>query len=305
MRSTGHQRILANRRIGLFGKGGAGKSTAAVLLARALVRAGYTVCVIDADSTNVGLHRALGVQQLPSPLIDYFGGMIFSGGAVTCPVDDPTPLAGAEVTLAGLPGEFFARVDPHLYLLTAGKLGSWGAGAGCDGPISKIARDIRFEVDAEPVVTLVDFKAGFEDSARGVITGLDWVVVVVDPTQASLVLACHMKRMVDGLRGGQLPATRHLESPDLIALANRLFQEARLRGAFFVLNRFRGEHAESFARDSLAACGVEPVGVIRNDPAISDAWLTGASIDASKPRPDVGDIVEALEKAAAEPAAAT
>ena len=48
---------------------------------------------------------------------------------------------------------------------------------------------------AEPV-TLVDFKAGFEDSARGVLTGLDWAVVVVDPTTASLHMAVHLKRMV-------------------------------------------------------------------------------------------------------------
>ena len=251
------------------------------------------------------MHRALGVEEPPSPLIEYFGGMIFSGGAVTCPVDDPTPLAGAQVTVQELPGEYYARVEPHLYLFTAGKLGPGGAGGGCDGPIAKVARDIRVRVNADPVVTLIDIKAGFEDSARGVITGLDRVVVVVDPTQASLILACHLKQMVDGVRGGQLPATRHLESPDLIALANRLFREAHLQGASFMLNRFPDESAEWFARGKLATCGIDPVGVIRNDPAISDAWLTGASIDVSRSRPDVEGIVEELEKAAVEPAAAT
>jgi CO dehydrogenase nickel-insertion accessory protein CooC1 len=305
MRSNNNQKGLAGRKIGLFGKGGAGKSTAVVLLARALAEAGYTVCVIDADSTNVGLNRALGVEQAPSPLIEYFGGMIFSGGMVTCPVDDPTPLAGAEVTLERMPLEYYARVGPQLYLFTLGKLGQWGAGGGCDGPISKIARDIRVQVDAEPVVTLIDFKAGFEDSARGVVSGLDWVVVVVDPTQASLVLALHMKQMVRGIRAGQLPATRHLESPDLVALANRLFQEARLQGALFVLNRFPDEKTESFARRQLATSGIEPMGVIRDDPSISDAWLTGASINVSSTRADVQGIVEALEKAAVEPAATT
>jgi cellulose biosynthesis protein BcsQ len=49
---------LAGQRIGLFGRGGSGKSTCTVLLAKALAKAGYVVCVVDADSTNEGLAQA-------------------------------------------------------------------------------------------------------------------------------------------------------------------------------------------------------------------------------------------------------
>ena len=45
--SADAEKSLANCKIGVLGKGGAGKSTAVVLLARALVRTGYTVCVVD------------------------------------------------------------------------------------------------------------------------------------------------------------------------------------------------------------------------------------------------------------------
>ena len=81
-------------RSGSLASGGAGKTTSVVLIARALAQAGYTACIFDADSTNIGVHQALGVHQPPAPLIDYFGGMIFNGGPVTCPVDDPTPGTG-------------------------------------------------------------------------------------------------------------------------------------------------------------------------------------------------------------------
>jgi hypothetical protein len=96
---NGHRDIpLQGCRLGIFGKGGSGKSTLAVLLARALNARGYEACILDADSTNVGLHQALGVPWPPRPLIEHFGGMVFSGGNVTCPVDDPTPLPGACVS---------------------------------------------------------------------------------------------------------------------------------------------------------------------------------------------------------------
>jgi CO dehydrogenase nickel-insertion accessory protein CooC1 len=57
---------LAGKKIGFFGKGGAGKSTAVVLVAQALAEAGYTVCIVDADSTNIGLHQALGIAARKS-----------------------------------------------------------------------------------------------------------------------------------------------------------------------------------------------------------------------------------------------
>ena len=53
-------------RIGIFGKGGSGKSTVTVFLARALRRAGHEVVVLDADSTNMGLAAALGIAPSPA-----------------------------------------------------------------------------------------------------------------------------------------------------------------------------------------------------------------------------------------------
>jgi CO dehydrogenase maturation factor len=296
------KRPLSGLRIGVFGKGGAGKSTVVVLLARALRDRGYSVLVLDADSTNVGLAAALGVATEPQPLLAYFGGMIFAGGAVTCPVDDPTPLAGACVSLDALPPACVGRSSEGVYLLVAGKLGPLGPGAGCDGPIAKIARDLCVTGVGPDDVVLVDFKAGFEDSARGAITSLDWALAVVDPTVAALQMAIHLERLVAQVRAGVPPATRHLERPDLVALAIRQFREAPVRGVRAVLNRVRSEPMEAFLVRALARGGPPVLAVLGEDPAIQDQWLHGARLASSELMPAALRLAERLEEASQEDA---
>lgn len=292
---TEKKKVLTGKRIGVFGKGGSGKSTIVVLLARALRNHGYEVCVLDADSTNIGLHRALGIEQAPVPLLDYFGGVVFSGGLVTCPVDDPTPLPGAEISLDQLGVKHYSHNDDGILFLTAGKIGDQGPGAGCDGPVAKIARDLRVSQDGKRPVTLVDFKAGFEDSARGAVTSLDWAIVVVDPTMAAIQMAVNMRDMVDQIKAGKLPATQHLETPELIEWANRIFREAAVKDVLVVLNRVRDEEMEGYVRKKLAEKGLEPIGVIHEDISIARSWLRGTPLEATNAQEDVERAVEELE----------
>lgn len=291
------EKSLSGKRIGIFGKGGSGKSTVAVLLAKSLIDTGYEVSVLDADSTNIGLSQALGIEQSPEPLLDYFGGMVFSGGAVTCPVDDPTPLAGADMALEELPAVYAGRSPDGIRLFIAGKMGDKGPGAGCDGPIAKIARDFRPRYDGEQPVTLVDFKAGFEDSARGNIVSLDWIVVVVDPTVAAVQMAINMRDMVDQLKAGGLPATAHLAFPELVELAHQLYRDARVQGVLFILNKVRDELTEQLLRDRLSKEGIEPLGVIHDTPALSMAWLMGEPLIQTPAQDEADRIVKAIETA--------
>lgn len=271
---------LAGKRIGIFGKGGAGKSTVAVLVAKVLRTHGYQVCILDADSTNVGLSRALGISPTPKTLLDYYGGMIFSGGKVTCPVDDPTPLQGAEIYFEELPPEYYAINKDGIVLMIAGKIGARGPGAGCDGPISKIARDIILHRKDQEPVTLIDFKAGFEDSARGAVTSLDWAIVIIDPTTASVEIAANMGDMVQQIQADTLPATAHLENPDMVSLANKIFTDSKIEDVFFVLNKVPNAETENYLREKLLEKNITPLGVIHEDPTISVSWLKGTPLNA-------------------------
>jgi CO dehydrogenase nickel-insertion accessory protein CooC1 len=287
---------LAGKKLGLFGKGGSGKSTTAVFLAKALRGLGYEVVLLDADSTNAGIAAALGLDWPPDPLIEYFGGTLFGGGSVTCPVDDPTPLTGAAVRLSRFPGRYLRRSREGIHLLVAGKLLSCGAGDGCDdGPISKIARDLTvLHAEGEEPITLIDFKAGAEDSARGVITGLDWVLVTVNPTASSVEFAADLKGMVEKMRAGAPPATRHPERP---ALARRMVASTHVRAVLPVLADIPDLETERWLRDRLDAANMRPIGVIRSDPAITGAWLRGEPLDSSGAVAYARSIVDRLNRA--------
>jgi CO dehydrogenase maturation factor len=286
---------LAGTKIGLLGKGGCGKSTVAVLLARALIRR-YTVCLLDADSTNAGLYRILGLDRSPVPLLDYFGGMVFGGGPVTCPVDDPTILGNTQLTLDRLPDQYFARTEEGIILMTAGKIGQLGLGAGCDGPVTKIARDLQIRIagDSDPVM-LIDLKAGFEDTARGVITGLDWILAVVDPTIAAVELVLDLRRTLTQLQAGASPAVAHFTDATLADLAKQLFREARVKGLLAILNRVADGQMEAYLRKRLAERDIAPAAVILEQKQIAMAWLRGERIPSNVGADETETVVRAIE----------
>jgi len=288
------KKALVNQRIGIFGKGGAGKSTVAVLMTQALRLEGYHAILLDADSTNAGMSQALGFERSPKPLLDYFGGMVFSGGKVSCPVDDPSLLEGSQISISQLPPDYYIQNEGITFLI-AGKIGDKGPGAGCDGPIAKIGRDLRLQVDGEPSVSVIDFKAGFEDSARGAITSLDWVIVVVDPTVAAFEMAADMENMVARIKTGELPATQHLENKDLVLLANQLYSKASIKGVLTVLNKIEDQEMENYARFELISRGIEALCAIHSDPGISVSWLKGIPINSFPCKMEAHKIVSGME----------
>ena len=288
--------IFADKRIGIMGKGGSGKSTVTVLLAKALRNYGYQVCVLDADSTNIGIHQALGFKKSPSPLMDYFGGAVFSGGAVSCPVDDPTHLPGSEISLKEIPTKYYSQNQNEFFLFVLGKIGDKGPGAGCDGPISKITRDLRIREIGNKPVTLIDIKAGLEDSARGVITGMDWLITVVDPNTAAIQIAADIKNLVRQIQAGELPSTEHLESPELVEKAKKIFREARIKKSFVIMNRIKNKKIENYVKEKLNEKGISPIGVIHEDNSIPLSWIEGNFLEGIKAKNDIIQAIKRLEK---------
>jgi CO dehydrogenase nickel-insertion accessory protein CooC1 len=112
-------------------------------------------------------------------------------------------------------------------------------------------------------------------------------------------MAANMSDMVGQIKAGRLPATKHLETPELVEWANRIFREATVTDVLVVLNRVGDEKMERYMRRKLAETGLEPVGIIHNDSAIATSWLEGKPLDGMKSREDIEGVVENLEAVAA------
>ena len=284
-------------RIGIFGKGGCGKSTVTVLLAKAMRQRGYDVCVLDADSTNLGLHLGLGLEKAPTALLDYFGGMIFSGGLVTCPVDDPTPLPGAQVSLEDLPLCTWALPRRASSLVVAGK-------ARRPGPRGRLRWADRQDRPGPPPRRLRAATSSLSWTSRPASRirrverspGLDLAIVVVDPTLAAVQMAVHLTKLVEQIQMGGKPATAHLEDPELVEIAHRIYRETSVQHVLPVLNRVANRDIERQLRAALDRHRIAPIGAIRHDPAVALAWLQGTVIDSPAAMSDAMHVLDALER---------
>jgi CO dehydrogenase nickel-insertion accessory protein CooC1 len=264
---------LHKKRIGILGKGGSGKSTITVLLSKIFAKQGYTVVVLDADSTNIGLYKALGFKKAPRSMMEYFGGTTFGGGLVTCPVDDPTFLPKAKISLEKISCAYYVKNQQGILLFVLGKIGDKGPGSGCDGPISKITRDLTISDAGDNVITLIDLKAGLEDSARGVITSLDGIITVVDPTNAAIQIAKDIQVTINQIKEGVPPSTDHLKDIALVNVAREMFRKAKIKDSFVILNKIDNQNTEKYLKDALK--NLKILGTLPKDPIITSAWLRG------------------------------
>lgn len=264
-------RPLAGRRILVCGKGGSGKSSLVTLLARALNDRGYQVLALDGDASNPGgLSRLmLGLSEPPEPLMDFFGGR----GCVTCPVDDPSPLTRqgdpAPLTEHNLElqeiDSRYVKPAGGVMLMQVGKINA--PLEGCDGPMSKITRDLVFSDEA---VMLIDVEAGIEHFGRGVERNVDMVIMVVDPSYESFSIARRVAGFCDEMKRTPCRA---------------------------ILNKVATAEMERQMRNALNERFVPILGVVHQDPLVARAGLTGDILDSGAALEEIRGMLPRLEKA--------
>lgn len=176
------------------GKGGSGKSTLSILLAKALKSAGHPVLLVDADESNLSLHRLLGAPA-PENLMKEMGGR--KGVREKLPRSKASSsddrLFAKAVTLEDLPDGCLTEVD-GIKLLVLGKIEQFGEGCAC--LIGSLSRTLLSKLQGtDHMHVIIDAEAGVEHFGRRVDAACDLIIGVVDPTHESFQMAARMSQM--------------------------------------------------------------------------------------------------------------
>ncbi len=171
------------------GRGGSGKSTVVALLAHRLGEEGK-VLVVDADESNLGLGNMLGLQPPEKTLMDYLGGKPAVREKLLAALrgqgGEKVQLFAEKLDLEGLPPECLCR-EGNVAWLRVGKIEH--AMEGCACPMGALARAfLNSLVVGDGEWVLVDTEAGVEHFGRGLVEGVDAVLLVAEPSHEAVVL---------------------------------------------------------------------------------------------------------------------
>jgi CO dehydrogenase maturation factor len=178
-------------KIAISGKGGAGKTTLAGILARLFVEQGCKVFAIDADP-DANLALALGfpnpfqitpliqMKQLIEERTGAKSGTLFPYFKLNPKVDD-------------IPDSYFTR-HKGINLAVMGTVR--GGGLGCTCPENAFLKALlrHLIVDREEIVIL-DMEAGIEHLGRGTVQAVNWLIAVVEPTRLSTTTAQRIRKL--------------------------------------------------------------------------------------------------------------
>ncbi|MDY6792088.1 MAG: P-loop NTPase [Thermodesulfobacteriota bacterium] len=240
------------------GKGGSGKSTVAALLASAMHKRGKSIFLVDADESNIGLYRMLGLD-MPVPLMDSLGGKKgFRGKTKSTGValDGPLSLFPPNLTLQNLPDRCIASFG-RMRVMSIGKIQHFAEGCAC--PMGSLFRMLFSSLSFEKQdLVMVDTAAGVEHFGRSLDGQCDHVFCIVDPSYESIMMA---KRVEAFASEARLPVSIILNkiTPDVdedlttalegVAIIGRLPDHRSL-----FLNNLKGRALDSDMPEIEAVC---------------------------------------------------
>jgi len=170
-------------KLAITGKGGTGKTTIAVFLAKYLARQGREVVLIDADpDANAAMALGLDGSVEVRPIIELKDLIQERTGA-----KGPGQLFSLTPKVDDIPERYAVSVD-GVRLLRMGRLKKGGTGCLCpeNAFVRALLNHLVFQKDG---VLIMDMEAGVEHLGRGTAQGVDMMLVVVEPGKRSIETA--------------------------------------------------------------------------------------------------------------------
>ncbi len=181
------------QKVAVSGKGGVGKSTTVMLMAKALVGLGYSVLVLDTDESNPGLFRSLGFEETPKPLLSLMSRFSYNEEAE----DDTHWIMLPEIKVTDIPPAYILDAN-GMKLLMVGKIDDPFQGCACS--MADVTRGFVSQLSLqENEIILIDTEAGVESFGRGVERSVDLVLSIVEPSFESMALAEKIVFMAEGM----------------------------------------------------------------------------------------------------------
>jgi CO dehydrogenase maturation factor len=205
-------------KIAVAGKGGSGKTTISVLLAKILSEDGQKVLLVDLDS-DPNLANALGVPAgAASPLVHRKELVAERTGST----GEPGGMFLLNPSVVDLIESHALKVTDRVSLLPVGTIES--AGEGCFCPQTAFVRALVSKVVlGKDESVILDLEAGLEAFGRAVVEGLDLLLIVVEPGMRSVETAKRILRMLPdlGIRSARIVANK-VRPGNLALLARQL-----------------------------------------------------------------------------------
>jgi CO dehydrogenase maturation factor len=231
-------------KISVCGKGGSGKSTLVSLLANCAEGSGYEVLVVDSDESNSGLFLMLGFPKPPIPLMELVGGK----RAIKEKIGWSDLLTESRVGIADIPSRFVLERD-GLKLVSIGKILQSLEGCAC--PMGVLSRELlnKLRLD-DNQLAIVDMEAGVEHFGRGIDNNIDTILLIVEPSMESVIMAEKVRDLSAGMK----------------------------KNVHAVLNKINSDSVSSELSAMLKHKSIDVAGVIPYDPSVFEACFKGHAI---------------------------
>jgi len=250
----------AMKKIAVCGKGGVGKSTTVMLLARGFQEFGYEVTVLDTDESNPGLFRMFGFENAPKPLLT-----LLERFSLETNDADAQWIKSDIINMRDIPLEYTVNKD-GLKFLMVGKIEDPFQGCACT--MADITRELMSKIDiGDKQVILIDMEAGVESFGRGVERNVDTVLVIVEPSFESMVLAEKIQYMATGMGINRVRV---------------------------ILNKVSSDQQRQKMIERLGQTNINVIGTVYYDKQISEASFDGRPPDDSTAQENVKEIINKI-----------